>query len=140
MTNDDLREKVVQAITAPGTRFTRADAAIRAVLTYYAEKGFSDAVYKAAVTAPYIGGQPIDRMARAMMRAALARRQPRMKQKHDPRTDAVARALYNFSESPFYDTKPDTPWRKAKSIKKYLYTTQAIVALKAAELPKRRRK
>jgi hypothetical protein len=45
------------------------------VLTYYAEKGFSDAIYKAAVTAPYIGGQPIDRMARAMMRAALAERE-----------------------------------------------------------------
>ena len=74
---DDLREKVqlaVEAVTGDPFHDEAADAAIRAVLTHYAEKGFSDAVYKAAVTAPYIGGQPIDRMARAMMRAALAER------------------------------------------------------------------
>ncbi len=73
-----LREKVqiaVEAVTGDPFHDGAADAAIRTVLTYYAEKGFSDAIYKAAVTAPYIGGQPIDRMARAMMRAALAERE-----------------------------------------------------------------
>jgi|CXWL01.1.fsa_nt_gi hypothetical protein len=74
-----LREKVkgaiIEAYSHNETDEQIADAAIRAVLTHYAENGFSDAVYKAAVTAPYIGGQPIDRMARAMMRAALAERE-----------------------------------------------------------------